>query len=100
MAVAFNWTVYAIERYDDATFEGLRRIGEAIRRARWTSGLSQRQLGAMAGLSQSTISRLECGVAPTVRFSRLAHLLMAMDSDIFIERRPSPAGLGPNLRGF
>jgi DNA-binding XRE family transcriptional regulator len=46
-------------------------FGKTLRRARQLAGLSQRQLAAIAGISQSVISRLERGKAPGTTVERL-----------------------------
>jgi ribosome-binding protein aMBF1 (putative translation factor) len=54
---------------------GLDIIGQQVLRARRAAGLSQRQLGAMVELNQSTISRLENGLLRTFRLVNLARIL-------------------------
>jgi transcriptional regulator with XRE-family HTH domain len=51
---------------------GLRLLGLWIRDARVRAGLSQSHLGRLAGLHQSTISRLERGHLEGLRLHRLA----------------------------
>jgi transcriptional regulator with XRE-family HTH domain len=61
-----------MERYNDGELAALEQIGLAIRRVRLSLGWTQRMLGDRCGLSQSSISRIEAGLAPTLRLSRLA----------------------------
>jgi transcriptional regulator with XRE-family HTH domain len=50
-------------------------IGQAIRRFRLAKGWSQRQLGWLVGVNQSTIARLERGTLSGIRLSNLARIL-------------------------
>ena len=79
---------YWMERYSPAELAALEAIGGAIRAARLRVPWSQHTLARRCGLSQSSISRLEAGKAPTVRVSRLAHVLMALDARLVIELLP------------
>jgi transcriptional regulator with XRE-family HTH domain len=53
-------------------------IGRAVRSRRHDLGWSQRELGAVIGLSQSTISRLEHGRTPTLKLKRFARLVVLL----------------------
>jgi transcriptional regulator with XRE-family HTH domain len=53
----------------------MRALGADIRRARWQSGLSQAGLEVLSGVDQTTISRLENGLAPGLRLIRLVKIL-------------------------
>jgi transcriptional regulator with XRE-family HTH domain len=79
---------YWVERYSAAELDALEQIGSAIREARRRVAWSQRTLADRCGLSQSSISRLECGKAPTLRVSRLAHILMVLRARLVIELVP------------
>jgi transcriptional regulator with XRE-family HTH domain len=50
-------------------------FGRGIAQARISAGLSQRSLAALAGLNQSTISRLETGTTAGVRSETLMRIL-------------------------
>lgn len=50
-------------------------IGRAIRQFRLANGWSQRQLGWLVGVHQSTIARLEAGTISGMRLSSLARIL-------------------------
>lgn len=67
---------------DECTAEALRILGRILYELRRQRGLSQRALAARCGLSQSTISRLENGLAPGVRVAWIARLLAGLDLDI------------------
>ena len=67
------------------------RMGRALVVARLSAGYSQRGLGLRAGLSQSTISRIETGKLRTMRFRTLLRLLGALDVvnvQFVVEPRP------------
>ncbi|MFE4330077.1 helix-turn-helix domain-containing protein [Streptomyces sp. NPDC056831] len=60
-----------------------RVFGRALRARRLQAGLTQVQLGALAGMSQAALSRLERGQGvPT--FAVLHRLAQAMESDLLI----------------
>lgn len=71
-----------IGRIDPETAEALRVLGGVLRELRASRGLSQRALAGRCGLSQSTISRLECGLAPGVRVAWVARLLAGLDTAV------------------
>ena len=50
-------------------------FGRGIRQARISCGLSQRSLAGLAGLNQSTISRLESGVIGGMRYETLMRVM-------------------------
>jgi transcriptional regulator with XRE-family HTH domain len=65
----------AVRRVDRGRRQGallLRRIGEEIRDARRAAGLSQREVAAAAGLSQSFLSRVERTAGSAATFEQLA----------------------------
>lgn len=53
----------------------MRALGADIRRARWQAGISQSGLEVLSGVDQTTISRLENGIAPGLRLVRLVTIL-------------------------
>jgi transcriptional regulator with XRE-family HTH domain len=53
-------------------------FGHGLLGARLDAGLSQRALASLAGLNQSTISRLERGTAGGLRYETLMRLLSAL----------------------
>jgi transcriptional regulator with XRE-family HTH domain len=56
----------------------LREIGVAIREGRRQHGLTQMRLEALSGVDQTSISRLERGLAPGMKVSRLARILAVL----------------------
>ena len=64
---------------DAATLHGLLIIGGLVYEGRRRAGITQRQLGRVAGVDQSTISRLERGRLNGMRLKRLASILAALD---------------------
>jgi transcriptional regulator with XRE-family HTH domain len=56
----------------------LDRFGAELRRCRWQAGMNQGQVGELAGISQSTVSRLEHGQAPGVSALTLVRMSEAM----------------------
>jgi transcriptional regulator with XRE-family HTH domain len=56
-------------------------LGRAIQRARLSQLLSQEALEARSDIDQSTISRLERGLAPGLRLDRLAQVLAGLSVD-------------------
>jgi transcriptional regulator with XRE-family HTH domain len=90
---------YWMERYSDTELDALVQIGAAIRTARLRIPWSQHKLARRCGLSQSSISRLEAGKAPTVRVARLARILVALEAKLVIELLPPDATVrGGNWR--
>jgi transcriptional regulator with XRE-family HTH domain len=76
---------------------GRSTIGRAIRQFRLSNGWSQRQLGWMVGVNQSTIARLEGGTLSGMRLSNLARILGQLSlppSALLVERGPP----GPTRR--
>jgi transcriptional regulator with XRE-family HTH domain len=79
---------YWMERYSETELAALAQIGGAIRVARLRIPWSQHALARRCGLSQSSISRLEAGKAPTVRVARLARVLVVLEARLVIELIP------------
>lgn len=73
---------HTIGGLDPATREALQALGSVIRELRAARGLTQRALAARCGLSQPTISRLECGRAEGLRAAWIARLLAGLDSTV------------------
>jgi HTH-type transcriptional regulator/antitoxin HipB len=63
-----------------------RQVGHVIRRSRKRRGLSQAQLGAMAGLRQETISLIETG-NPATKLETIFAVLAALDLEFQIASR-------------
>ncbi|HEU4572379.1 MAG TPA: helix-turn-helix transcriptional regulator [Candidatus Limnocylindrales bacterium] len=66
------------EREPPWTGSALQLVGREVRRARHSLGWTQRDLGGVARLSQSTISRIEHGRNRTLKLSKMARLLVAL----------------------
>ena len=64
----------------------MRARGADVRRARWQSGLSQAGLEVLSGVDQTTISRLENGLAPGLGLIRLVKILGPIGGSL----KPSP----------
>jgi transcriptional regulator with XRE-family HTH domain len=60
----------------------LARIGEELRNARLAAGLTQRQVGAAAGISHAQVSRIELGRAPRVPYATLAVIAAVLGLDL------------------
>jgi transcriptional regulator with XRE-family HTH domain len=67
---------------DEPTAEALRGLAAVVFELRRQRGLSQRALAARCGLSQSTISRLENGLAPGMRIGWLGRILAGLDLEV------------------
>lgn len=82
--------------YDSAVARGRRigrterrRAGDELRIARVAAGLSQRNLGAMVGLSHSTIGRMERGMVQRITVERLALVAAVLGMDLRIGLFPT-----------
>jgi len=60
----------------------LAKVGEEFREARLAAGLTQRQVGAAAGISHAQVSRIELGRAPNVPFVTLAVIAAVLGLDL------------------
>jgi transcriptional regulator with XRE-family HTH domain len=68
---------------------GLDLIGAEIRQMRLAADATQEELGELAGLDQSSISRVERGLMPSLSLYRYARLRMAAEGRFGpIRRRP------------
>jgi transcriptional regulator with XRE-family HTH domain len=73
-----------------------REVGDLLRDARITYGISQGELATRAGTTQSAISRIEAGkVSPS--FETVRELLRLLGGDLHIENRPRDTGVDPTL---
>ncbi len=66
-------------------------IGAQVRAARLHASLTQRQVEDLAGIDQTSISRLENGKRPNMPLGRFADLLIAIDAEIRPAEPPIPA---------
>lgn len=60
----------------------LRAIGRQVLSARNSLGISQSALEKLTGLDQTTISRVERGLAPSLPLERLARLFAALGTNL------------------
>lgn len=63
-------------------------LGEEIRRARVSAGLSQAAVGRAVGLSYSTIGRIERGIAPRASLVALARVAAVVGLAVSVRAYP------------
>jgi transcriptional regulator with XRE-family HTH domain len=68
--------------------EGMELLGRWIRESRVQAGMTQAQLARLAGLHQSTLSRLERGALEGLRLHRLAAIIAVLHSRLGDDLRP------------
>lgn len=68
-----------------------KQIGNLVRRTRKRLGLTQTQLGAIAGLRQETISLIETG-NPAAKLETILTILAALDLEFRITSRSKGGG--------
>jgi ribosome-binding protein aMBF1 (putative translation factor) len=77
----------------EAAYEEARRsyeLGKAIRERRLALGITQTELAARAGMTQSAVSRLEVGgMTPTIGL--LDRVAAALDADLIVAITPHAA---------
>lgn len=69
-------------------------IGQKIREARLSKGLTQEELGKLVGLQKSAIAKYENGIVVNIKRSTLQKLSQALNlrgSDLIIESNPKEA---------
>ncbi len=71
------------------------QLGNIVRRARKAKGLSQSELGRLAGMRQATVSEIETGHA-ALRLDTLLSLVSALDLDLKVGTRGGDTDL-PDL---
>ena len=62
-------------------------LGRALRDARKAQGLTQHQLGEIAGTAQSTISNVERGVTLRVSLDTILRMLASLRLEIVLQTR-------------
>ncbi len=72
--------------------EALEELGAAVRDARQRAGLSQRDLEALSGVDQSSISRMERGRVPGMRLDKLARVAMVLGGLLLVPVDPVDRG--------
>ena len=60
--------------------DGMELLGRWIRESRVQAGMTQGQLARLAGMHQSTLSRLERGTLEDLRLHRLAAIIAVLHS--------------------
>ena len=73
-------------------------ISDALKSARESKGLSQRELGELAGVPQSHISKIESG-GVDLRLSSLIGLARVLGLELTLVPRKSSAAVGAIIRG-
>lgn len=73
---------YPMRNSNSLVAEALDRLGAQLRAGRRTSLLSQRVVDDRTGIDQSTISRLEHGLATRLPLERLGYYLVATRIDL------------------
>lgn len=67
----------------------LTRVGDELREARLSAGLTQHQAGSAAGISSSELSRIEHGIAKRVPYESLVFLGSVLGLDVPLRTYPS-----------
>jgi transcriptional regulator with XRE-family HTH domain len=67
---------------------GMELLGRWIRESRVAAGMTQAQLARLAGMHQTTLSRLERGRLEGLRLHRLAALIAVLDSRLGNDLEP------------
>jgi DNA-binding Xre family transcriptional regulator len=68
--------------------DGMELLGGWIRESRVQAGMTQGQLARLAGMHQSTLSRLERGTLEGLRLHRLAAIISVLHSRLGDDLRP------------
>jgi transcriptional regulator with XRE-family HTH domain len=68
--------------------DGMELLGRWIRESRVQAGMTQGQLARLAGMHQSTLSRLERGTLEGLRLHRLAAIISVLQSRLGDDLRP------------
>jgi transcriptional regulator with XRE-family HTH domain len=66
----------------------LRRLGEELRRARFSAGLSTRQVGSMVGISHTHIRRIESGHAPHIDLELMSRIAAVLGHELSLGVHP------------
>jgi hypothetical protein len=69
---------YSLHSMNPATRRALEALGLAVRHARGQTGLSQMSLEGWSGVDQTTISRFERGLAPSLSAVKLVDLSLGL----------------------
>ncbi len=90
---------HLLEDLDETEQLGAKLIGTVVRRSRLWAGLTQRQLGWRAGISQSVISRLETGRLRGMRYRTLVRVVGATEAPVHAARGDEPPAPRRRLPG-
>ena len=77
-----------VDRANRSSRAELGRLGSELRVARVSAGLSQREVGALVGLSAAQISRIERALAPNVSVSQLVRIGAVLGLDVRVRAYP------------
>jgi transcriptional regulator with XRE-family HTH domain len=66
----------------------MRRLGEELRVARMSIGMSARTLGALVGISHTEVLRIERGLAPHVSVDTVARIAAVLGHDLSLAIHP------------
>jgi transcriptional regulator with XRE-family HTH domain len=77
-----------LDRGKRAAQRNLVRVGDDLREARLSAGLTQRQAGSAAGISSSELSRIELGIARRVPYETLAIIGSVLGLDVPLRTYP------------
>lgn len=65
-------------------FNNLAELGQEVARLRKEKGFTQKQVGAMTGMGQSTLARFETGQVPEFGSRKLLRLLEVLDYELAV----------------
>jgi DNA-binding XRE family transcriptional regulator len=84
--------VYRIHQLPGPVGDVIVHVGYDIRTLRNTAWLTQTRLSELAGVSQSTMSLLENGLAEALPVAKLAQVAAVFHADLLIRPCPHPRG--------
>jgi transcriptional regulator with XRE-family HTH domain len=82
-----------LDRGNRLGFAGLARLGQELREARLDRGLTVDAVGAAAGISNASVSRIERAKAPRVPFIVLAKVAAVIGLDLVVRTYPGGSPL-------
>jgi len=82
----------------DQGFTSLAELGREVARLRKAKGLTQRELGALVGMGQSTLARFETGRVNEFGARKLLRLLEVMGHGLTVTAERTPFTLDDALR--
>ena len=81
---------YTIRLRDPRATAFMKAVGRQVFFARTWQGLSQRKLESLCRVDQTTISRLERDLAPSLRLERLAAIMTVLNVTELQTKMPPP----------